>query len=328
MQRNRGNYLVVESGKSDAIPAPAESLPASGLPRYDLALGQRFFNKNGTLTREGGIEACKRIEIGVYAKYKLEADDYGLGAGQHDGEPATQEELEALVAFGNAAFETMVKANMGLVYSIARRNADHSQLGIADLTQEGVIGLIEAIKAYRYDLDKAFSTYAVSCIKHQIQRATMNTGDTIRIPEYIHGQYYRYREVAEEVGSGEKDPAGVIAEQLGTTREKVIGTLVAQRSRHVRSLDMPLGEGDAATLHDIIPDSLQQIAELPVFPHEIAEALTKGQLVIFRLYYGFDGGREYIKEEIADMLGITVDGVDRSLSRGRARLRERFTTNS
>jgi RNA polymerase primary sigma factor len=58
-----------------------------------------------------------------------------------------------------AAKNEFVKANLRLVVSIARR-FNHGRLPLADLIQEGNIGLMKAVERYDYHRGFRFSTYA------------------------------------------------------------------------------------------------------------------------------------------------------------------------
>src|SRR5262249_39916035 len=74
-----------------------------------------------------------------------------------------------------AAKNEFVKANLRLVVSIARR-FNHGRLPLADLIQEGNIGLMKAVERYDYRRGFRFSTYASWWIRHAISRALADKG--------------------------------------------------------------------------------------------------------------------------------------------------------
>jgi len=66
--------------------------------------------------------------------------------------------------------ETMVGEYLPLVRSIAKKYARYG-LALEDLVQEGMLGLLEAVKHYQPDQNTQFSTYATFWIKKYILSA-------------------------------------------------------------------------------------------------------------------------------------------------------------
>src|SRR6476620_497476 len=81
-----------------------------------------------------------------------------------------------------AAREEMMKANLRLVVSIARKYHRKSSLDLRDLLQEGNLCLMRAIEKYCYRRGVKISTYAVWWIRQSIVRAIADQARTIRIP--------------------------------------------------------------------------------------------------------------------------------------------------
>jgi RNA polymerase sigma factor (sigma-70 family) len=82
----------------------------------------------------------------------------------------------------------LVERNLRLVVSVARTYApllrELAALDLADLIQEGNLGLIEAARRYDPERGAQFSTYAAWWIRQAILRA-IRAADTIRLPEYV-----------------------------------------------------------------------------------------------------------------------------------------------
>ena len=89
-----------------------------------------------------------------------------------------------------AAKNEFVKANLRLVVSIARR-FNHGRLPLADLIQEGNIGLMKAVERYDYRRGFRFSTYASWWIRHAISRALADKGRAVRLPVHMIDAYHR-----------------------------------------------------------------------------------------------------------------------------------------
>lgn len=83
----------------------------------------------------------------------------------------TDEELIELVQKGNESAENeLFSRYKDLVVKIAR---GYFIVGgdLEDLVQEGMIGLYKAVKGFSNEKEASFKTFAVLCIKHQIQTA-------------------------------------------------------------------------------------------------------------------------------------------------------------
>lgn len=83
--------------------------------------------------------------------------------------------------------------NLRLTWRCAKFYADNSDIDVDDLFQEGVIGLMQAIEKFNYQLGFKFSTYATWWIRQSINRFILNNGLTIRIPVHLHEDIRKYR---------------------------------------------------------------------------------------------------------------------------------------
>jgi RNA polymerase primary sigma factor len=73
----------------------------------------------------------------------------------------------------------MVQANLRLAVSIAKRLRPPG-LPLADLIQEGNVGLMKAVARFDYSTGNRFSTFASWWIRQTISRALCDQGRTIR----------------------------------------------------------------------------------------------------------------------------------------------------
>jgi RNA polymerase primary sigma factor len=83
------------------------------------------------------------------------------------------------------ARNTLVVHNLRLSVNLALKYQGRG-LPLADLIQEGSIGLIKAAEGFDHSLGNRFSTYAVFWVRSRILQAIYDKGTLIRIPAYLH----------------------------------------------------------------------------------------------------------------------------------------------
>src|ERR687886_2246798 len=96
----------------------------------------------------------------------------------------------ATVTRGRHAKLALAEANLRLVVSVAKRYARRG-LDMADLVQEGNLGLLRAIDGFEPERGVRFSTYAVWWIRQAITRALADQGRLIRLPVHVADQVRR-----------------------------------------------------------------------------------------------------------------------------------------
>jgi RNA polymerase primary sigma factor len=82
------------------------------------------------------------------------------------------------------AREHLILANLRLVVHVAKDHL-HRGLPMADLVQEGNLGLMKAVDRYDARRGTRFSTFAYWWIRQAIQRAIGNDGRTVRVPVHV-----------------------------------------------------------------------------------------------------------------------------------------------
>ena len=153
--------------------APVEENPRD----ESLQMWMRKTKSTKLLNAEEEIDLARRVAEGE--RFKLILADLGTRP-----DPSARAECARMIADAQRAKDVLTEANLRLVVSIARRYSVPG-ISLADLIQEGNIGLIRAVEKFDYTKGYRFSTYATWWIRRAIARAVINQGRTIRIPVYV-----------------------------------------------------------------------------------------------------------------------------------------------
>jgi RNA polymerase primary sigma factor len=223
--------------------------------------------------------------------------------------------IEAGEAKAKEAKSEMVKANLRLVISIARRYINRG-LQFLDLIQEGNIGLMKAVDKFEYQRGYKFGTYATWWIRQAMTRAIADQARTIRIPvhmiEIINKLNRTSRTLVQEMG---REPTlDEIAEKMGVSLDKV--QKIIKITKKPISLETPIGEEEDSRLEDFIEDkemiSPQDAAissNLAKQTQKVLSTLNEREEKILRMRFGIGEKHDHTLEEVGQEFDVTRERI-------------------
>jgi RNA polymerase primary sigma factor len=241
-----------------------------------------------------------------------------------------EEEVELATraqAGDQGALEKLIVSNLRYVVSVARRYLGYG-LALADLINEGNIGLIQAVQRFDPSRGVKVITDAVWWIRQAITHAIAEHGGVMALPvkqlEKLHKIFEGYRRYTQQ--SGVEPSSAELAAELDLPVDEVESVLHIYRRL---SLNAPIGEGGETSFLDVLPSTTSPSGEeayinatLTDKIRELLSQLPPREQQILRLRFGIDEEPKTL-EEIGGMLGITRERVRQIEKQAKDRLRQK-----
>jgi RNA polymerase primary sigma factor len=305
---------------ADDDDAPVQQVMSAGATADPVKDYLKQIGKVALLNAEQEVDLALRIEAGLFAEEKINADDGSM-------DPKFRRELEFVIHDGKRAKNHLLEANLRLVVSLAKRYTGRGMLFL-DLIQEGNLGLIRAVEKFDYTKGFKFSTYATWWIRQAITRAMADQARTIRIPvhmvEVINKLARVQRQMLQDLGR-EPTPEE-LALELDMTPEKVVE--VQKYGREPISLHTPLGEDGDSEFGDLIEDSEAVVpADAVSFTllqeqlHSVLDTLSEREAGVVAMRFGLTDGQPKTLDEIGKVYGVTRERIRQIESKTMSKLR-------
>ena len=227
------------------------------------------------------------------------------------------------------AMKELVEANLRFVVSVAKKYQGNG-LSLADIINEGNMGLIKAAKRFDHTRGFKFISYAVWWIRQSILQALAEQSRLIRLPLNRVGTITKITRAAEKLESEvERQPKGdEIGAQLEMSGDEVL--MAMQYSRRHSSLNSPFQEGENSSLLDIIEDSEAEEPEAKIMMESMTEevngalgTLSERERVVLEMYFGINRDSAMTLNEIGEEFDLTRERVRQIKEKAIQRLRHR-----
>jgi RNA polymerase primary sigma factor len=209
----------------------------------------------------------------------------------------------------------LIQANLFLVVSVAKKHMGRG-LPLADLVQEGNIGLIRAAQKFDHRRGYRFSTCAIPWIRQAIYQAIADQSRTVRVPIQVIQTISRLAQTSYRLSQelGREPTTKELASEMGVLPEKVEWLLEVSFGEPI-SLETPVGQV-GCRLGDFVSDGgAADPAEMATTSllredlSKILQSLSTRERRIIEMRFGLGNESSRTLEEVGEELGFTKERI-------------------
>jgi RNA polymerase primary sigma factor len=232
------------------------------------------------------------------------------------------------------ALERLTKANLRFVVSVAKQYQNQG-LSLADLINEGNIGLIKAAKRFDETRGFKFISYAVWWIRQAVLQALAEQSRIVRLPLNRVGTLHKIGKISSSLEQeyGREPSPDEIARELELTAVEVSDTLKISNS-HL-SLDAPFSTSEDNSLMDVLEDEFQPAPDEALLDESLRleiekalDTLSSREAEVINLYFGLNHEKALTLEEIGARFNLTRERVRQIKEKAIRRLRHASRSKS
>ncbi len=223
----------------------------------------------------------------------------------------------------------LIKANLKLVVTIAKKAIHMSNLPMIDLIQEGNLGLMVAAEKFNYKLGYKFATYASWWIKQAMFKAISEQSHCMKIPVYIQETLSRFsklkREMERENNCQVKNEE--VAKRMNIPANKIDAFLNAYTKTISIESGIENNNGKEMNIADIIEDKKASATEDVEYEHlksdilNVISTLKDREQAVVKMRYGIENDTKMTLEEIGNIYGVTKECIRQTELRALKKMR-------
>lgn len=323
-----------EVGTESLLTASQEVRIATKIKKYN-ARARKLSEEVAKLSEEISTKRNSGVCKCSYGEKKAKAA--AKAAGTYIPLDVKLNRLSALYrAYRNKEIENkdkFIKSNLRLVISIAKNYMGRG-LPLADIIQEGNIGLIKAVEKFDPSKGYRFSTYASWWIIQSITRSLFDQTRVIRIPVRVLEQANKITRTANMLRNenGENPAIEEVAEESGLSVKKVSKVIKATSTNivYLDAVNTASGDGKNSFI-DFIPDTrpatdtLLATVSMSEKIEEALKNLTDREEDILRMRFGIGYDESYTLDEIGSRYSLTRERIRQIERRALKKLRQLST---
>jgi RNA polymerase primary sigma factor len=223
----------------------------------------------------------------------------------------------------------LIKSNLSLVVTFARKFSMLTGADVDDLIQEGATGLSKAVEKFEWRKGYKFSTYAHWWVRQAISRYMADYVKTIRLPVHIRELVSKMIKMYKNFKHKHNREITIedYSHNLKIQPKKIIDTISVLADPV--SFYTPVGQDEDATIQDFVRGPEQEVPTYAIAEeykrqviYDCMQLLDDREREILQLRYGFIDGKEYTLEEVGKRFKITRERVRQIEAKAIRRLRD------